>query len=197
MSDIIRSIVNKKLLEPVLGGSGSSGGGSGIPQEDIDAAFAALAEKGVTVPDGATSADLDDLIASIVAGGGGGMWMQTGTVTLTSDETASSARMIIPVDDSEGVPQILYMCRVVESDSTAEVGDFLSGIAAPGYLPVVYMNFRPTSSKYNLPMTVPNEYAIYKYNGGYEIAKHTWLPYTCVYRAGVTYRWFAIGGIPS
>lgn len=70
----------KDLIAATLFGGGSGGGG-GIPQADIDAAFAALAEKGVTVPDGATSADLDDLIASIVTGGGGGALVTTGTVT--------------------------------------------------------------------------------------------------------------------
>ena len=75
----------KDLIAATLfGGAGGSSGGGGIPQADIDAAFAALAEKGVTVPDGATSADLDDLIASIVTGGGAtifGRTVETGTVT--------------------------------------------------------------------------------------------------------------------
>lgn len=62
MTMTLKEIINAKLL-----GTGSSGG---IPQEDIDAALAALAEKGVAVPDDATSADLDDLIASIETGGG-------------------------------------------------------------------------------------------------------------------------------
>lgn len=61
--------------------------GGGIPQADIDAAFAALAEKGVTVPDGATSADLDDLIASIVTGGSSGGGIATGYIIPTEDIT--------------------------------------------------------------------------------------------------------------
>lgn len=69
------------------GGGGGSSGGGGIPQEDIDAAFAALAEKGVTVPDGATSADLDDLIASIVTGGSSGGGIATGYIIPTEDIT--------------------------------------------------------------------------------------------------------------
>ena len=84
-------MVGKDLIMATLLGSGggSSGSGGGIPQEDIDAAFAALAKKGVTVPDGATSADLDDLIASIVAGGGGagtifGRNYETGTFALAT-----------------------------------------------------------------------------------------------------------------
>lgn len=89
----------KDLIAATLfgGGTGSSGGGSGIPQADIDAAFAALAEKGVTVPDGATSADLDDLIASIVTGGGGSVSLLTGTITPASTGAADRFRLPIPV----------------------------------------------------------------------------------------------------
>jgi hypothetical protein len=71
------------------GSGGSSGGGGGIPQADIDAAFAALAEKGVTIPEGATSADLDELIASIVTGGGiDGYDTLQGTFTVSEDVTS-------------------------------------------------------------------------------------------------------------
>lgn len=75
-------MVGKDLIMATLFGSGGGSGG-GIPQEDIDAAFAALAEKGVTVPDGATSADLDDLITSIVTGGGAKI--KRGTITPTEN----------------------------------------------------------------------------------------------------------------
>lgn len=44
----------------------------GATKGDIDAAFFALSEKGVSVPDGAGSDDLAALIAEIEAGGGGG-----------------------------------------------------------------------------------------------------------------------------
>lgn len=81
-----RDLIMQTLLG---GGAGSSGGGSssGIPQADIDAAFDALAEKGVTVPDGATSADLDDLIASIVTGGGDDVKLTSGTVLFAEQTT--------------------------------------------------------------------------------------------------------------
>lgn len=84
------------------GSGGGSSGGGGIPQADIDAAFAALAEKGVTVPDGATSADLDDLIASIVTGGGGSdVTIQTGSVTFA--ETTKTYNFV------EGSPDIFFV----------------------------------------------------------------------------------------
>ena len=83
-------MVGKDLIMATLLGSGASSGGGGIPQEDIDAAFAALAAKGVTVPDGATSADLDDLIASIKQTGGEtifGRKFETGTFTPAAKNT--------------------------------------------------------------------------------------------------------------
>lgn len=79
---------------------GGSGGG-GIPQADIDAAFAALAEKGVTVPDDATSADLDDLIASIVTGGGGKMAI--GTITVAEETHMNNAAVPLNVVHNLGV----------------------------------------------------------------------------------------------
>ena len=57
---------------------------------NVSAALAAVAEKGVTVPDGSTSDALAELIASIEAGGGGGglpepfTAIKTGTFTLAS-----------------------------------------------------------------------------------------------------------------
>lgn len=51
---------------------------------NIAAALAAIADKGVTVPDGSTSDALAELIASIEAGGGG-INVAYGTVTLSED----------------------------------------------------------------------------------------------------------------
>lgn len=51
---------------------------------NITAALAAIANKGVTVPDGSTSDALASLIASIEAGGGGGN-IVAGSFTPTSD----------------------------------------------------------------------------------------------------------------
>ena len=56
---------------------------------NIAAALSAIADKGVTVPDGSTSDALASLIASIEAGGGGGSGTgsgyATGTYTVASD----------------------------------------------------------------------------------------------------------------
>lgn len=77
------------IMATLLGSGGGSSGSGGIPQADIDAAFAALAEKGVTVPDGATSADLDDLIASIVMGGASADSVAWGTYTCAENVSLS------------------------------------------------------------------------------------------------------------
>lgn len=56
---------------------------------NITAALAAIADKGVTVPDGSTSDALASLIASIEAGGGGGdisPFMQIGTYIPSEDQ---------------------------------------------------------------------------------------------------------------
>ena len=45
---------------------------AGTEQSNVTAALAALAEKGVTVPDGANSDDLAELIGAIESGGSGG-----------------------------------------------------------------------------------------------------------------------------
>lgn len=57
----------------------------GVEKSNVDAALAAIAEKGVSVPTGSTSDALAALIASIEAGGGG-VKMSTGTYTPAADE---------------------------------------------------------------------------------------------------------------
>lgn len=54
---------------------------------NVSAALAAIAEKGVTVPDGSTSDALAELIASIQAGGGG-IIFSTGIFTPAEDATS-------------------------------------------------------------------------------------------------------------
>lgn len=55
-------------------------------QTNVTAALAKIAEKGVTVPDGSTSDDLEGLIESIPAGGGGTSVLDTCTVIIETDE---------------------------------------------------------------------------------------------------------------
>ena len=53
----------------------------------VSAALAAIADKGVTVPDGSNSDSLAALIAAIEAGGGGGAQCSVGTITPAEDTT--------------------------------------------------------------------------------------------------------------
>ena len=53
---------------------------------NVTAALAAIADKGVTVPDGSTSDALAPLIASIEAGGGGNVKLAIGTITPAEDK---------------------------------------------------------------------------------------------------------------
>ena len=101
--------------------------GGGIPQEDIDAAFAALAEKGVTIPEGATSADLDDLIASIVTGGGK---YTTGSYTLASDMSDYQFASYNADDYATGHPNFVCVCK---TDGLND-GDYTCIIAASRFL---------------------------------------------------------------
>lgn len=111
--DLFKSV----LLGGSSGGSGSTGGGSGIPQADIDAAFAALAEKGVIVPDGATSADLDDLIASIEAGEYHGGDVVHGEFTLAADNISYGVEIEKPSGWENGtVPTVACLYNKTYTD---------------------------------------------------------------------------------
>lgn len=83
---------------------------------NVTAALAAIAEKGVTVPDGSTSDALAELIASIEAGGGGGM--EYGMFTLaeaTNDYSVPHGLGVLPS----------FVCLVASHDlygSTTDVG---------------------------------------------------------------------------
>ena len=71
---------------------------AGVVQTNVTAALAALAEKGVTVPDGANSDDLETLIRKIASGGGGGalnFYDYDGTLlySYTAEEAAALAEL--------------------------------------------------------------------------------------------------------
>ena len=119
-------MVGKDLVMATLFGSGggSSGSGGGIPQEDIDAAFAALAEKGVTVPDGATSADLDELIASIETSGGSAA---AACGSITPSETGS-----VQIEHGLGkTPDFFYVAAAAAKGDVT--GDAIYTLAAARY----------------------------------------------------------------
>lgn len=91
---------------------------------NITAALSAIADKGVTVPDGSTSDALASLIASIEAGGGGGglpepfTALKTGTFTLASLNYCNA----YPINHGLGVkPTIFALYNDVTVTSSGSV----------------------------------------------------------------------------
>lgn len=94
---------------------------------NVAAALSAIAEKGVTVPDGSNSDALAELIASIEAGGGlpdGITAIATGTYTPAGDLRTGT------IEHGLGVtPSFFFMCadvRVSASDTKYVVMDYAS-----------------------------------------------------------------------
>ena len=90
---------------------------------NITAALAAIADKGVIVPDGSTSDALASLIASIEAGGGGSIWggkFTTGSFVL-SEETTSTYTIATHTD--EAMTGLLYDGEIItDSDVYNSIG---------------------------------------------------------------------------
>lgn len=90
---------------------------------NITAALAAIADKGVTVPDGSTSDALAELIASIEAGGGGAglpepfSKFETGTFLLSALAYAKDC----PITHGLGIAPKVFLLM------TAEPGSYSSG----------------------------------------------------------------------
>ena len=101
---------------------------------NVAAALSAIAEKGVTVPDGSTSDALAELIASIEAGGGGnGIVYTSGTLTFTSSTKCENH----VITHGLGVtPQIFILCsKYAPSDKYAlyNFGVISEGLRNLGY----------------------------------------------------------------
>lgn len=85
-------------------------------KSNITAALAAIAEKGVTVPDGSNSDALAELIASIQAGGGSSIWggkFTTGSFVLAEETTSTYT---IATSEDEAMTGLLYDGEIL-SDS--------------------------------------------------------------------------------
>lgn len=109
-----------------------------VEKTNVDAALAALAEKGVTVPTGSKSDALAGLIAAIEAGGGGsgvngldfGYEIVTGSYTPASDTQGSSGTAMIGYDKNKGnIRLALIWCReLINSQITPTKAAILAGI---------------------------------------------------------------------
>lgn len=162
---------------------------------NVTAALAAIAEKGVSVPDGSKSDALASLIAAIEAGGGdgGGGQMATGTFTLSEDKALS---LEITLEHNAGfVPKIFviitsnsyvkYMVRQAAmipafwfasyEDNPNQYASFTAGYGSASYNSVC--------GEHRTLNTVPTETTVPLRSG----ASSAILP------AGVTYNWIAAG----
>lgn len=109
--------------------------------DNVTAALAAIADKGVTVPDGSNSDSLASLIAAIEAGGGGNF--ATGTFTTTDDITSNVA-----INHNLGVKPkfIIVLNSVLET----------YGKASPYVLTFFYL-FQCDSISYGLKYQTPSK----------------------------------------
>ena len=96
---------------------------------NITAALAAIADKGVTVPDGSTSDALASLIASIEAGGGGLKnnrlaVVASGSFTVSERTEVSSNNRFILQHDSGVIPLLI----IIEASKCSAASDFYNGV---------------------------------------------------------------------
>lgn len=160
---------------------------------NIAAALAAIADKGVTVPDGSTSDALAELIANIEAGGGGAH-VTTGTIT-----PASAAKQTI----THGLGEVptYFIIWAPAANSMDLVDSILSVCAGSNEQVFVYSN--TSSSGFNsyqklVEQAITADLATYARNavGG---ANNQTIQVADLYggkylKSGIEYRWIAIGG---
>lgn len=147
-----------------------------------------------------------DLVMATLFGGGasgggssGGMWMQTGTVVFETDDRVATNGRGLPIDDSKGEPEMIFLFREANANVTEfSYGDFLNSIAAPNILPHAYCYGRLeyTGDMY-IPNVVDNQYAIYKDATGLYHPIRPGFALSVKVRAGIVYRWIAIGGLSA
>lgn len=146
---------------------------------------------------------LDGMAAAISAiqAGGGDIWIQSGEIVRVEDTAINYGFGGIPVDDSKGKPDILlFFLKTETSIKTKDYADksFFGGIAAPAFLPSVYMYGRSSSSNIYAPFVIDNTKAMVKdaNTGYYHLANPGYMLSLTLF-AGNTYTWVAIGGINS
>ena len=144
---------------------------------NITAALAAIAEKGVTVPDGSTSDALAELIASIEAGGGGGIEIKSGTSTMAEQVRAYSF-----VNDK---PDVFIMYRIDDTKPTYNVSNFIWALFQFKSLGKQYIfGYSIGTSKYYVP-----SYVKLTLSGAFNS-----VDFNSYLGAGVTYKWHAFYG---
>lgn len=101
-------------------------------RNNVTAALAKIAEKGVTVPEGAGSDDLETLIDAITGGGGNttdGIALASGTITPASEVELSSE-----VEHGLGVvPNFMFLLPGSGFDSTVDGSVYFAYFVAKGF----------------------------------------------------------------
>lgn len=158
----------------------------GTEKTNIAAALAAIAEKGVEVPSGSTSDALAELIASIEAGGGESVWVETGTITYSAD----TSRPPFPCSKKPDI-FIIFNTLSVTATSSANKNDIF-----------VSVGYNDTKSR---------ERYSYIFGCGLNGGGSWLMPYGLIvafngdgtipsgakgsFRAALSYEWIAIGGV--
>lgn len=157
-------------------------------------ALAALAEKGVTVPAGAKSDNLAELIAAIEAGGGGRK-VTTGTFTPTS-----AAVQVI----THGLGEVPSVFHIYYQGSSTGFGAYLIGATSALGSKGVYLDHNGNTTGYTIyqyaayaemtktsdPISSSMNYVLYKANAQTISVGSKVKPYLAPSK---TYNWIAIG----
>ena len=140
---------------------------------NITAALAAIADKGVTVPDGSTSDALASLIASIEAGGGGGYnfdgnprWISSGeftpanTITVNNLDPILFAPSVMTGDNWDALRgRFFFMFDATKTKkNTSQYTEVMSSLPVYGVVTV--------SNYLYLYNGKVDEYTTYSYSGG-------------------------------
>ena len=150
-----------------------------------------------------TPAQMAEAIAAIQAGGGGsGAWYQTGEITFAEELSNSTHGWILPIDDSNGVPEVVGVFRKATATESSLTDNMLCAVAAPKLMPYAYVYGQTGKYNTHYPDVINNDKAINKKNygtsqyGNYAVVMPAYAQ-DYKLRAGDTYIWFAIGGLPE
>lgn len=167
---------------------------------NITAALAAIADKGVTVPDGSTSDALAALIASIEAGGGSGLEIANYYVfggSFTPAEDVSN-KLELATNESLGLPSnYIYQKRNFLFGAIWSIGGYLDGsnyINAAMTAPKSKINGNGVSNSLTgavLKGVNTVSRSVIMFNGSYPSSVNVTCDASYMLKAGVKYAWAA------
>ena len=163
-------------------------------KSNITAALAAIAEKGVTVPDGSNSDALAELIASIEAGSGGEYIVEEGQFVPTQNVNTYGT-----IEHSLGVAPFFYGIFLSESSSmnitvsTNTVILVCGYVGGNSYAVGKHLNDNSYNARFNHSPVISDTATTEKYIYAKNITING---SQFMYIAGKTYKWIAIGRRP-